>query len=146
MTEFFAPVGGILRWLLQSLLIAAIFIPLAAILPLASFWLCRTQWGAEIVFWGGPWSACFWALIFHVLVGSRFWRGAWSVTVWRAERGGFVRSHMKSTAVMFSALGASYALEFLYVFTVPPSTTARQLIPLVTYAPVAFTFWRAARG
>jgi hypothetical protein len=53
---------------------------------------------------------------------------------------------MKSTSVMFSALGASYALEFLYVFTVPPSGAARQLLPLVTYAPAAFTLWRAARG
>ena len=36
-----------LKWLLKSLLILAVFVPFAAALPLASVILCRTPGGAE---------------------------------------------------------------------------------------------------
>jgi hypothetical protein len=48
--------------------------------------------------------------------------------------------------VMFGALFASYALEFAAVLLLPPSATARELFPVIPYSPVAFIFWRAARG
>lgn len=136
----------VLKSLLKSLLIAVVFVPLATALPLASLWLCRTPLGGQFVFWVGPWSAAFWALLFHVLVGSRFWRGREAVLAWRTARGGFIKSHITSTAVMFGALFASYALELAVVFLVPPSETVRQLFPLITYTPTAFTLWSAARG
>lgn len=135
-----------MKWLLQSLLIAVIFIPSAAFLPVASFYLCRSSMGGQIVFWAGPWSAAFWALIFHVMVGSKFWRGRYAVLAWRESRGGYVRSISKSTMVMFGALFASYALELSVVFLLPRSALLCHIFPLFTYAPVAFTLWRAARG
>ena len=136
----------VLKSLLKSLLILSIFVPFALVMPLASFWLCRTPEGAQVVFWAAPWSACFWALIAHVFVGSRFWRGRESVLAWRAARGGFLASGIRSTVVMFSTLGASYALELAVVFLVPPSVTVRQLFPLVTYTPAVFVLWKVSRG
>jgi hypothetical protein len=136
----------LVKSLLKSLLIGAVFVPFATVMPLASLWLCRTPVGAQVVFWAGPWSACFWALVIHVFVGSKFWRGRNAVLAWRAERGGYLRSCGKSTMVMFGALFASYGLEFAAVLSLPPSATARQLFPLITYTPVAFTFWSAVRG
>lgn len=139
-----------MKWLVQSLLksllIGAVFVPFATVVPLASFWLCRTPEGAQVVFWAAPWSACFWALILSVLIGSRFWRGRDSVLLWRAERGGYVRSCLKSTGVMFLALFASYGAEFAYIFLMRSSPTALQFLPAATYAPAAFAIWRAARG
>ena len=134
-----------LKWLLKSLLIAAVFVPFATVMPLASLWLCRTPEGAQVVFWAAPWSACFWALVFSVFIGSRFWLGRDQVLAWRAARGGYVRSCLKSTGLMFLALFASYACEFAYIFLMSPSPAAMQFLPAATYAPVAFTFWRAAR-
>jgi hypothetical protein len=99
-----------------------------------------------VVFWAAPWSAAFWALVFHGFVGSRFWRGRRSVKAWRAKYGGYLKSIGKNTVVMFGVLFASYTLEFAAVFFLPPSATTRQLFPLIPYAAVAFTFWSAARG
>ncbi len=135
-----------LRSLLKSLLILAIFVPFAVVMPLASFWLCRTPEGAQVVFWAAPWSAAFWALLAHVMVGSKFWRGRQSVEAWRAARGGFLASGIRSTVVMFSTLGASYALELAVVLFLPPSDIARQLFPAVTFVPAAFVLWSATRG
>jgi hypothetical protein len=139
-----------LRWLLMALLQRVLIliglVAVSCILPVASFWLVRDPVEAQVVFWASPWVVAFWSLIAHVFVGSRFWRGREAVLAWRAERGGYVRSCMKSTGVMFGALAMSYALELAVVFFVPPSATARQLFPLITYAPAVFTFWRAARG
>jgi hypothetical protein len=133
-----------LRWLLKSLLILAVFVPIATALPVASVWLCWTPWGGQILFWIGPWSCCFWALILSVLVGSRFWRGRGAVLVWRAERGGYIRSCFKSTWLMFLALFASYACEFAYILLVPPSPAALRLLPLATYAPAGIAaLWGA---
>jgi len=149
--KFDPPTGGteqnpMLKWLLKSLLIAAVFVPFAMALPVASLWLCRTPDGAQFFFWWGPCSCCFWSLILSVLIGSRFWRGRGAVLAWRAERGGYVRSCMKSTGVMFLALFASYGAEFAYIFLLRSSPTALQFLPAATYAPAAFALWRAARG
>ena len=135
-----------LKWLLKSLLIAAVFVPFVTALPVASLWLCRTPEGGQFFFWCGPWSACFWSLILSVFVGSRFWRGRGAVLAWRAERGGYVRSCMKSTGVVFSSLFLSYALEFAYIFLLRSSPSALQFLPAATYAPAALALWRAARG
>ena len=43
-----------LKWLLKSLLILAVFVPFATALPFAALWLCRTPDGAQFLFWTGP--------------------------------------------------------------------------------------------
>ena len=45
-----------LKWLLKSVLILAVFVPFAASLPLCSVALSRTPDGAQFFFWAGPWS------------------------------------------------------------------------------------------
>lgn len=135
-----------LNWLLKSLLITAVFVPFALALPLASLWLCRTPEGGQFFFWFGPWSCCFWALVFHVFVGSKFWRGRGAVLLWRAGRGGYARSCMKSTGLMFGSLFLSYGCEFAYIFLLRSSPDARLFLPCSTYAPAAFAMWRAAGG
>lgn len=134
-----------LKWLLKSLLIAAVFVSFVTALPVASMWLCRTSEGAQFFFWCGPWSCCFWSLILSVLIGSRFWRGRGAVLAWRAERGGYVRSCMKSTGLMFGSLFLSYGCEFVYIFLLRSSPDARLFLPCATYAPAAFALWRASR-
>ncbi len=135
-----------LKWLLKSVLILIALVVASATLPFASFWLVRDPVGGQIVFWVGPWTCAVWSLLASVLVGSRFWRGAGQVRAWRAERGGYIRSSLKSTGVMFLALFVSYACEFAYVFLLHPSPLAKSLFPLSTYAPVALALWSAARG
>ena len=136
---------GILSHLLKLAVITIIFVPVATALPVAAIWLCRSPEGGLLFFWTAPWSCCFWALVFHVFVGSKFWRGWGAVLAWRAERGGYVRSCMNSTGVMFGSLLISYGCEFAYIFLVPPSPAARQFLPAATYAPAAFALWRASR-
>lgn len=102
--------------------------------------------GGQFFFWCGPWSCCFWALVFHVFVGSKFWRGRGAVLLWRAERGGYVRSCMKSTGLMFGSLFLSYGCEFAYIFLLRSSPEARLFLPFATYAPATFALWRAACG
>lgn len=137
---------SLLRSLLKDLLIAVVLLAASAILPFVSFWLCRDPVGGQIVFWVGPWTCAVWSLLASVLVGSRFWRGAGQVRAWRAERGGYIRSSLKSTGVMFLALFASYACEFAYVFLLHPSPLAKSVFPLSTYSPVLLALWSAARG
>lgn len=127
----------LLKSLLKSLLILIALVVASATLPFASFWLCRNPVGAQVFFWVAPWTCAFWTLLASVLIGSRFWRGAESVKAWRAARGGFLKSHLKSTGLMFAGLFLSYGCEFAFIFLVPPSPSALQLLPIVSYAPVA---------
>jgi hypothetical protein len=96
-------------------------------------------------FWTAPWTCAFWSILAYNLIGSKFWRGREAVEQWRARRGGYLRSVAKGTAWMFASLFFSYACEFAYIFLMSPSPAAMQFLPAATYAPVAFTFWRAAR-
>jgi hypothetical protein len=139
-------IRALVRHLLSLILIAVVFIPAATALPLLSFWLCRTPWGCLLVFWCGPWSAGFWALIFQNFIATRWWYGREAVLAWRESRGGYLMSSIRSTVVMVTVIGASYALEFAAVFLLPPTNTVHQLLPLITYAPAAVTFWRSCRG
>ena len=65
-----------LKWLLKSLLILAVFVPFATALPVAALWLCRTPDGAEFLFWAGPWSCCFWVLILQPVYAATVAAGA----------------------------------------------------------------------
>ena len=136
-----------LKSLLKSLLILAVFVPFAAALPVAALWLCRTPDGAQFLFWVGPWSCCFWVLLYSQLSACKFWLGAEHVHRWREANGGLLVTSAKATAWMFGSLLASYAAEFLMIFLVRPSPFGRSLLPVFTYSPVAFAWiWRHARG
>lgn len=81
-----------LKWLLKSLLILAVFVPFAAALPLASVSLCRTPDGAQFLFWSGPWSCCFWVLIYSQLSAAPWRQGRDAVHRWREANGGLLHT------------------------------------------------------
>ena len=136
-----------LKWLLKSLLILAVFVPLAAALPVAALWLCRTPDGAQFLFWTGPWSCCFWVLIYSQLSAAPWRQGAEAVHRWREANGGMLDTSIRATGWMFGALICSYVAEFTMLFLFRPSPSARTLLPVFTYSPVAFAWiWRHARG
>ena len=132
-----------LKWLLKSLLILAVFVPFATALPVAALWLCRTPDGAQFLFWTGPWSCCFWVLIYSQLSAAPWRQGAEAVRQWRHDHGGLLVTSAKATVWMFGALICSYVAEFTMLFLFRPSPSARTLLPVFTYSPVAFAWlWR----
>jgi hypothetical protein len=135
------------KWLLKSLLVLAVFVPFATALPVAAFWLCRTPDGAQFIFWTGPWSCCLWVLIYSTLSACPWRQGGEAVRQWREAHGGLLVTSAKATGWMFGALFFSYVAEFLMLFLVRPSASGRALLPLFTYSPLAFAWlWRHARG
>ena len=104
-----------LKWFLKSLFILIALVVASATLPFASFWLCRDPVGGQVFFWAAPWTCAVWTVLVSVLVGSRFWLGREHVLAWRAGRGGYLISGLKSTALMFLALLASYLFEFAVI-------------------------------
>ena len=140
-----------LKWLLsfvlQRLIILIVLVVASATLPLASFWLVRDPVGGQLFFWLSPWTCAVWAVLVSVLIGSRFWLGREYVLAWRAARGGYLRSCLKSTAVMFLALFASYACEFAVILLLPRSPNSLRLLVLAAYAPAGIAaLWSASRG
>jgi hypothetical protein len=133
----------LIRFLLKSLLVVAIFVPLATCLPLAAVNLCRTPGGAMVVFWLGPWSCCFWVLIYSQLSAAPWRQGAEAVRQWREAHGGLLHTSIIATVWMFGALFFSYAAEFLLIVT----TRGAVWLPFATYSPVAFCWlWRKAHA
>jgi hypothetical protein len=132
-----------LKWLLKSLLILAIFVPFATSLLVAALWLCRTPDGAQFLFWAGPWSCCFWVLIYSQLSAAPWRQGRDAVHRWREANGGLLHTSILATCWMFLGLFASYAAEFLMIFLVRPSASGRALLPFFTYSPLCFAWcWR----
>ena len=132
-----------LKWLLKSLLVLVIFIPVATCLPLAALSLCRTPNGAMTVFWLGPWSCCFWVLIYSQLSAAPWRQGAAAVREWREQHGGLLATSMWATAWMFGALLFSYAAEFLLLFLGRGAAFSRMWLPVATYSPLVFVWvWR----
>ena len=137
----------LLKTLLQSLLILMTLVVASAILPVASFWLVRDPLGGQLFFWLSPWTCAVWALLISVLLGSRFWLGREYVLAWRGARGGYVMSSMKSTALMFLSLLASYFFEFAVILLLPRSLTSLRLLPIAAYAPVGIAaLWSVSGG
>jgi len=137
----------LLKFVLQRLLILILLVVASATLPLASFWLVRDPVGGQLFFWAAPWTCAVWAVLVSVLIGSRFWLGREYVLAWRAARGGFVMSILKSTALMFLALLASYFFEFAVILLLPRSPTSLRLLPLAAYAPAGIAaLWSASGG
>ncbi len=136
-----------LKSLLKFLLILIALVVSSAILPFASFWLVSDPVGGQLFFWLSPWTCAVWTVFVSVLVGSRFWLGREHVLAWRAARGGYLLSSLKSTALMFLALFASYAFEFVVIRLLPRSPTSLRLLVLAAYAPAGIAaLWSAARG
>ena len=140
-------VKWLLKFLLQRLLILILLVIASAILPVASFWLVRDPLGGQLFFWLSPWTCAVWAVLVSVLIGSRFWLGREYVLAWRAARGGYLMSSLKSTALMFLALLASYAFEFAVILLLPRSPTSLRLLPLAAYAPAGIAaLWSVSGG
>jgi hypothetical protein len=137
---------SLLRSLLKDLLILIALVVASAILPFASFWLVCDPVGGQLFFWLSPWTCAVWTALVSVLVGSRFWLGREHVLAWRAARGGYLMSSLKSTALMFLALLASYAFEFAVILLLPRSPTSLRLLPIAAYAPAGITALWSARG
>jgi hypothetical protein len=136
-----------LKSLLKSLLILTVFVPFATALPVAALWLCRTPDGAQFLFWAGPWSCCFWVLIYSQLSAAPWRQGAEAVHRWREANGGLLHTSIRATAWMFGALFFSYVAEFLMIFLVRPFAPARAILPFFTYSPVALAWaWRRLHG
>jgi hypothetical protein len=136
-----------LKGLLERLFILFLLLIASAILPLSSFWLVRDPLGGQLFFWAAPWTCAVWALLVSVLIGSRFWLGREYLLAWRAARGGYLMSSLKSTALMFLALLASYFCEFAIILLLPRSPTSLCLLPLAAYAPVGFAaVWSVSGG
>ena len=56
-------------------------------------------------------------------------------------------SSVKSTALMFFALFASYACEFAVILLLPRSPTSLRLLPIAAYAPVGIAaLWSVSGG
>jgi hypothetical protein len=137
----------VLRFLFRSLLILAVFVPFAAALPLAAVALSRTPDGAMALFWLGPWSCCFWVLIYSQLSSAPWRRGAEAVREWREAHGGLLVTSMWATAWMFAALFFSYLAEFLLVFLARSGSFGRMWLPAATYSPLLFAWlWRRVRA
>ena len=137
----------LLRFVLQQLLILFVLVVASAVLPIASFWLVRDPLGGQLFFWLSPWTCSVWVLLTSVLLGSRFWLGKEYVLAWRAARGGFLMSSIKSTALMFAALFASYGFEFAVILLLPRSPMSLRLLPIAAYTPVAIAaLWSVSGG
>lgn len=140
-------VKWLLKFVLQRLLILILLVVASAILPFASFWLVLDPLGGQLFFWLSPWTCAVWALLISVLLGSRFWLGREYVLAWRAARGGYVMSSVKSTALMFLSLFASYFFEFAVILLLPRSLTSVRLLPVAAYAPVGIAaLWSVSGG
>ena len=133
----------VIRSLLKSLLVLAVFVPFATALPVAALWLCRTPDGAQFLFWTGPWSCCFWVLIYSTLSAAPWRQGAEAVRQWRAEHGGLLHTSILACGWMFGALFFSYVAEFALLFAGPGAASSRALLPVATYSPLfACWLWR----
>ena len=129
------------KWLVKSLLIFVVFVPAAALFPLAAVALTRTPEGAETWFWIAPWSCCFWTLVYSQWSSIRVWQKAGRLKQWRDDHGGFLRTNARACGWMFGSLFFSYVSEFLLLFLA--RAAARPWLPLATYSPLAFCWlWR----
>jgi hypothetical protein len=136
----------LIRSLLKSLLIIAVFVPVAAAMPLAAMSLCRTPGGAMFLFWAGPWSCAFWTLLYSTLSAVPWRQGAEAVRRKREADGGLLVASMWATAWMFGGLFLSYAAEFLLLFLVR-GASGRAWLPVATYSPLGFCWlWRRCRA
>jgi hypothetical protein len=132
-----------LKWLIKSLLILVVFVPFATFLPLAAVAMMRSPEGAQVFFWLGPWSCCFWTLLYSQLSASKFWLGAEHVRQWRGANGGLLHTSFFACAWMFGALICSYFAEFALLVT----TRSATFLPLATFSPLGFAWaWRRVRG
>jgi hypothetical protein len=91
----------VIRSLLKSLLVLAVAVPVMALFPLAAMRITRTPEGAQLLFWLGPWSCCFWVLIYSTLSAAPWRQGAEAARQWRAEHGGVLHTSILACGWMF---------------------------------------------
>jgi hypothetical protein len=133
----------LIRFFLRSLLVLVVFVPAAVGFPLAALTLCRTPGGAEAVFWLGPWSCCFWCLIYMTLSAVPWREGGAAVRQWREEHGGLLHTSIVGCFWMFSSLFFSYVAEFALLFLTRNFTW----LPAATFAPLGICWvWRRISG
>ncbi len=132
----------VIRSLLKSLLVLAVAVPVMALFPLAALTLSRDPEGAQLLFWLGPWSCCFWVLIYSTLSAAPWRQGAEAVRQWRAEHGGLLHTSILACGWMFGALFFSYVAEGAFLFL----THSFAWLPAATFSPLAFAWcWRRVR-
>jgi hypothetical protein len=86
-------------------------------------------------------------LLYSQLSACKFWLGAEHVRQWREVNGGLLHTSVIACGWTFGALICSYVAEFTMLFLFRPSPSARTLLPVFTYSPVAFAWiWRHTRG
>ena len=139
-------IKSLLRHLLADALILIVLLAASLVLPVAGFWMCRSELGGTVFFFAAPWTCAVWSLLIVQLGGSRFWRGRAQVLAWRAAHGGYLHTILRGTGWMFFGLLASYGCELAAVFLLPPSPASRDLFPLFAYAPALLALRSAARG
>jgi hypothetical protein len=133
----------LIRSVLKSLLVLAVAVPVMALLPLAAVAMTRTPDGATAVIWFGPWSCCFWCLIYMTLSAVPWQEGGAAVHQWREEHGGLLHTSIVGCFWMFSSLFFSYVAEFALLFLTRNFTW----LPAATFAPLGFCWvWRRTRG
>lgn len=139
-------IKALFRHLLVNLLILVALLTVSAILPFASLWLVRNPIGGQFFFWLSPWTCAVWTVFLSVMIGSRFWKGRAYVLAWRAARGGYLISSLRTTGLMFLSLLASYACEFAVILWLPRSQTSLRLLVLAAYAPAGIAALWSAHG
>ena len=136
-----------IRSLLKSLLVLAVFVPFALGLPVCALMLCRTPGGAQFLFWTAPWSCCVLVLLYSQLSACKIWPGAEHVRQWRREHGGRLHTSFWACGWTFGALLFSYVAEFALLFLVRGAASGRMLLPVACYSPLAFAWcWRRVHG
>jgi ABC-type glycerol-3-phosphate transport system permease component len=133
----------------------AIFGPMLVVVPfilIAKFPTADLTWLALTLFWVAPISAGFYTnLSYHWLSVRQYQQINGTPKGWRDAHGGIWRTGMRSIAIMFGALFASYICEVMFVFAfsrVPfASGLTRELVgfalmPLATFAPVILLLLR----
>ena len=133
----------VIRSLLKSLLILAVFVPFATALPVATLTPCRTPDGAQFLILAGARSSSVWVLIYSQLSAAPWRQGAEAVRQWREAHGGLLHTSILACGWMFGALFFSYVAELALLFAGRGAASSRALLPVATYSPVAFVWiWR----
>jgi hypothetical protein len=127
----------------------AIFGPMLFVVPfvlIAKNPTADYTWLALTLFWVTPISAAFYTnLSYHWTSVKQWQREGGQPGRWNQENGGLFHTGLRSIAIMFGSLLASYVCEVLFVLAfsrVPmPSAMAREpvgfaLMPFATFAPV----------
>jgi hypothetical protein len=149
---------GIVRFLVQMLVLNVVLLPLMVLGPL--FYLIpffriaanpqdNFSGLAQLYFWLGPLSAAFWMLVSCHWPTVHRARLEGRLSTWRETEGGIVRTVTKAAAYMFAGLFGSFFFEiaFLFTFRLRPDNPYGEalwfaILPGATFAPVILLWLR----